>query len=83
MVKSVPVTGCVKSQSPLIGAFVPGNLRLGRVVYTNMSQSPLIGAFVPGNMENKKSGLYVKVSIPSDRGIRSGGVGMLIRVFSR
>ena len=38
-----------------------------------VSQSPLIGAFVPGAfMEKSMSESAAKVSIPSDRGIRSG-----------
>ena len=36
------------------------------------SQSPLIGAFVPGNRKRNRDEYRVRVSIPSDRGIRSG-----------
>ena len=38
-----------KSQSPLIGAFVPGNSIALILAACSLSQSPLIGAFVPGN----------------------------------
>ena len=37
------------SQSPLIGAFVPGKTYLVKVNLPSGSQSPLIGAFVPGH----------------------------------
>ena len=36
------------------------------------SQSPLIGAFVPGEKKGMQILLNLFVSIPSDRGIRSG-----------
>ena len=36
------------------------------------SQSPLIGAFVPGTVQCQKGLRFITVSIPSDRGIRSG-----------
>ena len=38
----------VESQSPLIGAFVPGDTRDAFWTVKSVSQSPLIGAFVPG-----------------------------------
>ena len=40
--------GSVVSQSPLIGAFVPGNDEVYLINHISPSQSPLIGAFVPG-----------------------------------
>ena len=42
-----------KSQSPLIGAFVPGKVAKKNPVMVNKSQSPLIGAFVPGVYHRK------------------------------
>ena len=44
-------------------------------------QSPLIGAFVPGNTMEDKVELDIFVSIPSDRGIRSGDFGGVERIY--
>ena len=38
----------IGSQSPLIGAFVPGHAADIMTEIAQVSQSPLIGAFVPG-----------------------------------
>ena len=62
-----------KSQSPLIGAFVPGTMSIPFEGLVRLSQSPLIGAFVPGDIRRHLLNEAKKVSIPSDRGIRSGG----------
>ena len=43
-----------ESQSPLIGAFVPGTKESIMKTQHQVSQSPLIGAFVPGQAENVK-----------------------------
>ena len=68
---SIPFEGLV-SQSPLIGAFVPGYSWAIALNNFMKSQSPLIGAFVPG-LSTAFMGLTTyQVSIPSDRGIRSG-----------
>ena len=60
------------SQSPLIGAFVPGTHFFDMKETERKSQSPLIGAFVPGQSAGTITVVPLKVSIPSDRGIRSG-----------
>ena len=61
-----------ESQSPLIGAFVPGTFNHEVNVIDIASQSPLIGAFVPGRENRLTLESDSRVSIPSDRGIRSG-----------
>ena len=62
----------VLSQSPLIGAFVPGCATCEHIWRAAKSQSPLIGAFVPGENIKVNVRSIESVSIPSDRGIRSG-----------
>ena len=62
----------VKSQSPLVGAFVPAIYKLPALTAIYESQSPLVGAFVPARDNQAALPGEAKVAIPSGRGIRSG-----------
>ena len=61
----------MKSQSPLIGAFVPGQVNIMAKASAKVS-IPSDRGIRSGIVERPKAGTGKKVSIPSDRGIRSG-----------
>ena len=68
MVPGDTIKRCVematKSQSPLIGALVPGKYGVKGTLRVHKSQSPLIGALVPGDRKGEYITLRKKSQSP-------------------
>ena len=69
------------SQSPLIGAFVPGISYVNLVVLVYSVSIPSDRGIRSGNFRKPVHVGHVKVSIPSDRGIRSGPFSLLLLIM--